>query len=485
MNRRQFLQQSARAVPIAAALRAISARALDADAPVVVVGAGLAGLRTADLLRKAGTPVVVLEAQARAGGRVLTLRAPFSEGLHAEAGPIRFASAHRAVLRAVRAYRLPLVSFEPLGASVTAVGGRPVTTLEGQRRWQLDLTPNEQNKTPAALLDQYVGELPRTLADPSVSASALADWQLFDRVTWPEWLRSRGASAGAITLMTLGGDSSGVSALYVLRQYAMLRASTQRYRIGGGMDRLPAAMAASLEGIIRYNAPVVRIERQSAGVRVTYREGAAVRSMTAGRVVLALPVTTLRQIEMKPRLSRRKEQAIERLSYYDAVRFMLQVKRPFWRAAGLSGSARTDRATEIWDAADDQGATSRGILGATVGGEMARRADAVAPGATLSMGVDLVADAFPDIRSEFENGAVHRWRADPWALGAFALYRPGEMTTLMSELASAESGCHFAGEHTSSWTGWMEGALESGERAAREVLSAMGRPWPEPASPAR
>ena len=178
-----------------------------------------------------------------------------------------------------------------------------------------------------------------------------------------------------------------------------------------------------------------------------------------------------------------REQAIEQLSYYDGVRFMLQAKRPFWKAAGLSGSARTDRAAETWDAADDQAAPSRGILGATVGGEMGRRALAMTAEASLSVGVDLVADAFPAIRSEFEKGAVRRWSAEPWARGAFALYRPGEMTTLMPELASAEGGLHFAGEHTSTWTGWMEGALESGERAAREVLSATGRAWPERAGP--
>ena len=113
------------------ALCGVSTRASGADDLVVVVGAGLAGLRTADLLRKAGTPVVVLEAQARSGGRVLTLRAPFDEGSHAEAGPMRFASAHRAVLRAVRAYGLPLVSFEAPGAGVAAVGSRPASTLEG------------------------------------------------------------------------------------------------------------------------------------------------------------------------------------------------------------------------------------------------------------------------------------------------------------------------------------------------------------------
>src|SRR5882724_1033182 len=123
-------------------------------------------------------------------------------------------------------------------------------------------------------------------------------------------------------------------------------------------------MAASLAGIIRYNAPVIRVERQpmragAARFRVDYRERAAVKSVVAARVVFAVPASTMRQIEMKPRLSRPKEQAIEQLSYYDGVRFLLQVKRPFWKAAGLSGSARTDRATETWNAAEDSATSPR------------------------------------------------------------------------------------------------------------------------------
>jgi len=486
VNRRRFLQQAASGFPLAAAaVRGVSTRALDADQPVVVVGAGLAGLRTADLLHKAGTPVIVLEARERSGGRVLTVRAPFDDGLHAEAGPTRFAGAHGAVLRAARAYKLPLVPLAMSGADVTAVNGRPASTLQGQRAWMLDLKPDEQMTTPAELLARYVGELPRELADPRASRAAFARWETYERLTWPEWLRSRGASPDAVRLMTVGADSSIVSAVYVLRQYAMLRASTQRYKIGGGMDRLPAAMGASLAGIIRYNSPVVRVERLSTRFRVDYREGAAVRSVEAARVVFAVPASTIRQIEMKPRLSRPKGQAIEQLSYYDGVRFLLQVKRPFWRAAGLSGSARTDRATETWDAANDQRVSSRGILAATAAGEMGRRALGMTSEASLSVGVDLVADAFPGIRSEFEKGAVYRWSAEPWTRGAFAVYRPGQMTTLMPVLASAENGLHFAGEHTSVWTGWMEGALESGERAAREVLNATGRAWPEQTGPAR
>jgi monoamine oxidase len=481
VNRRRFLQQSARAVPFAAIALSASARAIDGN-PTIIVGAGLAGLRAADLLRKAGLPVMVLEAQDRAGGRVLTVRAPFDEGLHAEAGAIRIASAHRAVLRAVRRHRLALVPYASSDSAVTAIDKRPATTLDDQRAWTLDLKPSERELTPSALFEHYVGQLPADLSDPSPSASALSRWRAFDRVTWPEWLASRGASRDAVKLMTVGADSTQASALYVIRQYALLRTSTQRYKIAGGMDRLPTAMAASLGDVVRYNAPVVRVERRSSGFRVDYREGPAVRSTIAARVVFAVPVSTMRQIEV--RLSAQKERALDRLSYYPAVRFMLQTKRRFWQTAGLSGSARTDRATETLDATFDLPA-ARGILGATTGGELERHLQGMTPEASLAFGVDLVADAFPAIRSEFEKGAVRRWSTDPWARGAFVLYRPGQMTELLPQLMASEDGMHFAGEHTSPWTGWMEGALESGERVAREILAAAHRAWPEAADDTR
>src|SRR5204863_8252615 len=180
----------------------------------------------------------VLEAQGRAGGRVFTVRAPFDDGLHAEAGAIRIAGAHRAVLRAVRRHRLPLVPFPSSGSAVTAIDNRPATTLDEQRAWTLDLKPGERGLTPSALFEHYVGRLPADLSDPVAPASALARWKPFDRVTWPGWLESRGASPDAVKVMTAGADSAQVSALYLLRQYAMLRASTQRYKIVGGMDRL-------------------------------------------------------------------------------------------------------------------------------------------------------------------------------------------------------------------------------------------------------
>jgi monoamine oxidase len=272
--------------------------------------------------------------------------------------------------------------------------------------------------------------------------------------------------------MTVGGDATGLSALYVLRQFAMLRRSTQRYKIAGGMDLLPRAMASALENVVRYNAPVVRVTRDpAAGFSVEYRADDRVERLAASRVVFAIPFTTLRDIEIRPRLSRSKEQAIAQLSYYPGTRVLLQARSRFWRSADLSGSARTDRATEVWDSTFDQVTSRRGILGASFGGGVGRAVLDMTAQDTLTFGIGLVADAFPAIRSEFEKGFVQRWALDPWSRGAFPVFKPGEMSTLMPAIARPENGIHFAGEHTSPWTGWMEGALQSGERAAREVLN--------------
>jgi monoamine oxidase len=262
----------------------------------------------------------------------------------------------------------------------------------------------------------------------------------------------------------------------------MLRHATQRYKIQGGMDLLPRAMASELGNIIRYNAPVVRVVREaSAGqgagrsgalrFRVEYQASARVERLTASRVIFAIPCTTLRNIEIRPRLSTEKERAIAQLSYYPGTRFLLQSRTRFWRAADLNGSARTDRATEVWDSTFDQVTSPRGILGASVGGSVGRAVLDMTADDSLAFGIGLVADAFPAIRSQFEKGFVQRWSLDPWSRGAFPVFKPGEMSTLMPIIAGPENGIHFAGEHTSSWTGWMEGALQSGERAAREVLN--------------
>jgi monoamine oxidase len=237
------------------------------------------------------------------------------------------------------------------------------------------------------------------------------------------------------------------------------------------MDRLPRAMAAALGDVVRYNAAVVRMDHSAGPIRLDYVENARARTIRASRVILAIPFSTLRRIEIRPSFSSRKARAIQELPYFPATRFLLQSRTSFWQASGLSGSARTDQPAEIWDCTYDLAGT-RGILGATVGGALGRTLAGISREEAVKLGTDLVAKTFPGIRRAFEKGVVYRWARDQWARGAFAVFHPGQMTSMMPDISQPDGRIHFAGEHTSSWMGWMEGALQSGERAATEILTA-------------
>ena len=468
-TRRQFLQRAALAPFLAAPARAL-AQSTAAD-PVVVIGAGLAGLRAAQLLVQAKRPVIVLEARGTSGGRVRTVRG-FDEGLYAEAGPIRIAGMHRTLLRVLTEHQLNLIPFSSAnGAALVNVGGVSARTPDDLATTPLvaGLKPEEAGQSQGALLDRYVGGLPDDLGELNPTAAQYARWAALDAVTWPDWLRARGASDGAVRLMTLGGDSSNLSALYILRQRALLQQTSEFYKIQGGMDRLPNAMALSLRGVVRYNTPVVRIEQGANSVRVDHADGATIRSLRASRVIVTVPFSVLRHIDIRPALPAARARVVEALPYFPATRFLLQARTRFWFGDGLSGAARTDQPAEMWDATYNLAGT-RGILAATVGGALGEKAADMGRDDAVRFGAGLAGDVFPQMRAAFERGVVMRWSADPWARGAFAVFHPGQMTSMMPGIGSAEGRIHFAGEHTSSWMGWMEGALESGERAAREVM---------------
>jgi monoamine oxidase len=333
----------------------------------------------------------------------------------------------------------------------------------------LDLTAGERGLSQGALLQRYVGTLPPDLADPAPAGATYANWEAYDRVTWPDWLRSRGASEGAIRLMTLGGDSRDLSALYVLRQYALLRGGNQFFKIEGGMDRLPRAMAAALGPIVQYNRAVTGIDQTAPVTVVDYLEQGEQRRAAASHVILTVPLPLLSGIEFYPDLSPEKRRLVADLPYFQATRFLLQSYTRFWQASGLSGYVRSDQPIEIWDATYELPGRA-GILGATVGGAIGRRLLTMSDESAVPYGRELVAVSLPQIRTSFETGVAHQWALEPYAKGAFAVFHPGQMTAMMPGIAKPEGRLHFAGEHTSSWMGWMEGALESGERAAREVL---------------
>ena len=495
MKRRDFLKQAALAAGFALSAREANAFTLDpralkatdgrlepkgAPKRIVVVGAGLAGLAAAYELNEAGHDVTVLEAQARPGGRVQTMRDQFSDGLYAEAGAMNVFDIHDWTLKYIKLFGLTLDSSAPSTlASVVYMRGQRIVVKQGQAiDYPLELTAEEKRMGRRGMWEKYVLSVAKDLGDYDAPAWPTPALLKYDRMTFTEILRSQGASTDAATLLGLGaigafGDGAGtVSALVMLREIAHRAKVKQNYYIRGGTDLLPRAFAAKLSERIRYGAAVVGVEQDSSGVRVAYLHAGARESLSADRVVCAVPFSILRRMKVSPDFTPEKRRAVEEMPYTSVARAYLQTSHRFWLEEGLTGSATTDLSNMlVFDGAPGQ-SPRRGIMEAYFAGPQARRLTAMREGERILSTLALVEKVHPRVRREFEVGATKCWDENEWARGAYAWYKPGQMATLLPHVARPEGRIHFAGEHASSLFGWMQGALESGNRAAREINDA-------------
>lgn len=446
---------------------------------VIVVGAGLAGLAAAWELTRAGADVTVLEARPEPGGRVRTLRAPFADGLYAEAGALHIPDCHRLVRRQAEHLGLTLVAVEPRPAGeLYYVRGRRVVTGDGgAESWPFDLTPEERALGLAGMWARYVAGALAEIGDPTAPGWPGPDLARYDGMTMADFLRARGASPEAVALLALGyldlgGDGiDSYSALSMLRDLALRRGSHRVWAIAGGNDRLPEAMAARLAGRIRYGTPVIRLEPGARTAAVLTGPAGRIRRWVADHVICTLPPRVLAALDVEPTFSPARRAAIDAIGATSVTRLLLQTRTRFWRAR-LPASAVTDLPVKwVGDATAIQPG-ARGILDAHVSGADARRLAGLPPSERIAHVVAHVERVYPGTRSQLETAAVVDWDADPWARGGYAWFRPGQLTSGLRALAGPEGRIHFAGEHLSSASGWMEGALESGLRAAREVLAA-------------
>jgi monoamine oxidase len=301
----------------------------------------------------------------------------------------------------------------------------------------------------------------------------------YDQMSYAEFLRSRGASPEAVRLLRLNdADLTGdgvdrVSALMVLRETALNYGAVELYTIRGGTDLLPKALASHLASKIRYGVPVIRIEQDARGVRATFREAGASETIAADYLVCTIPFSVLKEIAIAPQFSPEKRRAIDELPYTSATRVYVQSRSEYWTGQGLGVSAYTDLPVMaiVNSTLNQQG--SRGILESYTAGEKARQMAARGERERVEFTASEMEKVYPGIRKNFEGGASVAWDEDGWARGAYAWFKPGQMSELLPHIARAEGRIHFAGEHTSSWPGWMQGAFQSGHRAANEINRAL------------
>ena len=439
----------------------------------------MAGLVAATELLHAGFEVTVLEAQQRVGGRVYTLREPFTDGLYAEAGAMRIPRAHDLTLHYVNKFGLETKPFTMGNPNAwVMLHGRKVRLHEFENEVhapEFELNAMEQ----AVAIGQRWSETLRPLLERIRDGRETAWSEIaseLDQFSLEEFLEDRGWSQGAIELYCLfSGMEPFLNSAFmeILREEAGDWFTDVVY-LSGGMDRLPKSFLPELWPHIRFGSKVTSIGQDSEGVTVQFQNAAGRQLMRADHAVVTLPFSVLRHIEITPAVSRGKQRAIRQLYYDASTKIFLQTRSRFWEANDgiYGGGSVTDMPIRFLYYPDHGRQTGRGVLLASYSwGEDAQRWASLSPADRITQAIENVTLMHPEIRDEFEVGASKVWHDDEFAGGAFALFDPGQQTHLYSHIIEPEGRLHFAGEHASLAHAWIQGAIESGLRAALEIAT--------------
>lgn len=433
---------------------------------VLVLGAGLAGLTAARYLERAGARVTIVEARSRVGGRVMTMREGFDEGQHGELGADLIEEEQTCVLELARALALDTVRILRRGWGFH--GGRSGPPI----RKRVSDTFERAEALLAPEIAAYKAAASRW--DSAVAVRIARE----SAAMWLKRVRAdRELSAGVRGLRGFFlADAEDLSLLPIVDQFAEGGApgASAMFRLRDGNDALPTTIARRLRATIHLDAPVRRIVSRGRTVRVTC--GSSGDILTADFAVCTLPASTLRSVRIEPALPEAQATAIRSLEYGSATKVLLQFERRFWKGLTRSSAYASDRFTgAVWDA-NEQQARTPGILTLLAGGGASPELQAYIDRRGWHALVRRL--AWLGTPDHLIAAASYTWEKDPWAQGGYAVFTPRFDPTLREYLARPAGRVVFAGEHTSRrWQGFMNGAIESGRRAALEVTMLAGLPY--------
>lgn len=482
-SRRRFLRTSAAAAAGAVAAPLLwprVARAADA-ARVVILGAGTAGLTCAYRLQQSGIRSTILEAAPRVGGRMFSLQNFFPEDQVAELGGELIDTDHHAIRNLARELGLELLDLTYLD------GANGHDYFIDGKLYKADADWIDAFRPIAEAVRRDIGEDGEN-CDVTWESGTDRGKEL-DRMSVEEWLdrnRVSGAIREVIKAAYVGefglelGEQSALNLLCAVGTepgtFGIFGESNERFRTKGGNGSIPIRIAQELEHPVDLGTAVEAIRNRNGAFEISVRRGGSSATISADILVTTIPLTVMRRIDLRNLdLTTVQRDTIQGQSYGTNSKMMVGLSARPWVQMNVTAYTFTDLPFQAcWETSRGQSGT-HAILTNFTGG---RQGLAIGEGPLQDRAREFVTNAdkvFPGTATAYTGKAVRQiWPSYEWTQGSYTCFRPGEYQRYFRALVQPQGRMIFAGEHTMDESGFMNSAVESGERAATHVLAMLG-----------
>lgn len=450
-TRREFLKQSSLLAAGAVISSASISSSLFKKPEVIIIGAGLSGLTAGKMLKENNVNFTILEARNRIGGRVFSHEIDKEQNLVIELGAEWIGDSHERIIELCKEFNLELT--------------------DNRFKDRLFYKNKFYNKGEWDYSEDWKIKFEKILND--YKAMTESEKIRLDKMDWWRFLMNNNIPDMDLDIREyadstdFGESIRFVSAYAALAEYAESNSTNEMdKKVKGGNKLIAESLARSIgSDKIKTGRKVVSVE-QSGRVKVICSDG---DEYSCDRLIITVPVFALNKIKFTPALSSSKIDALNSLQYSRIIKSATLFNNKFWEDESFS--IISDTYSHYFYHATKFQNENKGVLVSYAIGDKADILSKMDKDARMKTVADSLKVPFGDVSSMMENNISYYWGDDEFSKGAYALYGKGQWFSVMPVLKEKEGNIFFAGEHVAEWQGFMEGAINTGEDAAREVMS--------------